>query len=302
MNTLLSSLGCSLSALSLLTALGCNESPVNDLGYTSGDLSEPSDETEAPLPPVAQFAREFAGVWIGEADDPLALASNADDSPPLFRFPSGSARVRLALELPDGELFPTGSITFGDAPPPPPATDPDVGYPIEPDVSLPFPTPDSSVRPAVEGFPYQLSATVIERDISAATFDFGDLIREGYVIDGKLELSYVPAEVFQSWCALQTEATCPAIAPWKYDDAGNCSVGEDDTPMDCLKASQCLSGACQCSGDFCSSSIERSSMLTIRFSDDGLVALGNGVFINERGFQQPLGTLRFRRETAQPAP
>lgn len=41
-----------------------------------------------------------------------------------------------------------------------------------------------------------------------------------------------------------------------------------------------------------------SSNLTIRFSDDGLVGVfNNAVFVNERGFQQPLGTVRFRRET-----
>jgi hypothetical protein len=26
------------------------------------------------------------------------------------------------------------------------------------------------------------------------------------------------------------------------------------------------------------------------------VALGNGAFLNDRGFQQPLGTMRFQRE------
>jgi hypothetical protein len=290
------------TALALvLAALGCSDEPLNDLGYTRGDLSASREEPDPPLPPVAEFARDFAGVWIGAADDPLALASNAAVSPPSFRFPSGSARIRLELAVADGEVFPAGSITFGDAPPPPPATDPDVGYPIEPDISLP-PTSDGSVRPAVEGFPYTLYAVANQRDVAASNIDQIDFFRQGHAIDGKLELSYVPAEVFQSWCALQTEASCPQNEQWSHDDAGNCTVGVDEVPMDCLKATQCLGGACQCFGDFCSSSIDRGSTLTIRFSEDGLVALGDGTFVNERGFQQPLGTIHFRPETVQAEP
>src|SRR5688572_23455330 len=105
----------------VIGASACQESPVNDLGYTSADLTQPDTalpEPEgapappAPLPPVAQFALDFAGVWIGEAEDPLAYAGNADDEPPPFEFPSGSTLIRL--ELTDiGSPYPVGAITFG---------------------------------------------------------------------------------------------------------------------------------------------------------------------------------------------
>lgn len=70
--------------------------------------------------------------------------------------------------------------------------------------------------------------------------------------------------------------------------------------MDCLKLSQCLSNVCSCaeSGP-CAASYERTSSLTLRLSDEGLVGLFSGaVFWNERGAQQPLGTVHFRPASA----
>jgi len=45
-------------------------------------------------------------------------------------------------------------------------------------------------------------------------------------------------------------------------------------------------------------SLDRPSTLLVRFSaEDELVGLFDGaVFVNERGLQQPLGTVHFRRE------
>jgi len=59
-----------------------------------------------------------------------------------------------------------------------------------------------------------------------------------------------------------------------------------------------IAGVCECSDEGCYYSARHSSSLTLRFSDDGLVGLfSNAAFVNERGFQQPLGTVHFRRET-----
>lgn len=298
----LSRLTPALTALGLLAALACSEAPLHDLGYTSNELTDSNQPPPEPeLPPVAEFAREFAGVWIGSAEDPLALQSNADSAPPLYRFPSGSTRIRLELSVGDGELFPSGTITFGDAAPPPLATDPDVGYPIEADTVSADVGADGSVRPPVEGFSYDLTPTIIQRDLAASGIDEFDVFTQGNAIDGKLELSYLPTQVFASWCALQTEASCPINAQLEHYDDGSCFVGEERTPIDCLKASQCLGEVCQCEGDFCTFSIQRLSGITIRFSENGLVGLGDGTFVNERGFQQPLGTLHFEREASAPA-
>jgi hypothetical protein len=287
----------SFTALALLsTALGCNQDPVHDLGNTSQNLATQSDATDAELPPVAQFARDFTGVWIGDAEDPLALAPNADRSPPLFHFPSGSARIRLALAVTEGEHFPSGTLTFGDAPPPPLATDPAVGYPIEPDVSLPPLASAGGIRPPVEGFVYQVFEVGVGSDV--ARLGRGDFFEEGLAIDGKLDLEFTPTEVFTSWCALQTAATCDPSKQIADEPDGSCTFGVEQAPIDCLKASQCAISVCTCSADQpCSFSSEQSARLTIRFSSDGVVGLFNGIFLNERGFEQPLGTVHLHRET-----
>jgi hypothetical protein len=284
------------SLLALAAALGCDQYPLHDLGYTTGDPPGSSTGPGAPLPPVAEFARDFVGVWVGAADDPLALQSNADDAPPLFRFPSGSPRIRLDLSVADDEAFVSGTITFGDAPPPPLATDPDVGYPVEPDVSLPAVSPDYTVHPPVEGFVYTATEIGTNRDIAAVGSE--DFYSKGLAVDGKIELSFDPGEVFNSWCALQTAETCPPNQPSSEDGAGNCTYGDAQIPTDCLKANQCASAVCSCLDGFpCTFAADQSAQLTVRFSDDGLVGLMNGPFLNERGFQQPLGTVHFRRET-----
>jgi hypothetical protein len=280
--------------MALGLAAACNEYPLHDLGYTSGDDSGSNDTPDAPQPPVAELAREFAGSWVGTAEDPLALQSHADVSPPLFNFPSGSPRIRLELSVADGASFPYGTITFGDAPPPPLATDPDVPYAIEAPLSLDYLGEDAGLRPPVEGFAYQLGSFATVRDIAATGIDPADYDEGGPAADGKLDLAFYPAEVFTSWCALQTRESCPPNAGFTIDNEGKCTYG--DVPMDCGKVSQCAAGVCACEeGAPCTASFDRTTNLTVRFSEDGLVGLFSGVFLNQRGFQQPLGTVHFHR-------
>jgi hypothetical protein len=300
----------SVSLLALGAALGaCNESPTHDLGYTAEDLTR---NEEPSLPPVAELSSEFAGTWVGEADDPLALLSGADVSPPAFVFPSGSSRIVLELHTPDrepGEVgYVTGTIRFGQGVLPP-ATDPDLGYPVDPDFRVASAgLGDTSVLPPFEGFAYSVGSGVGLRELAAIGLDVEDeldFLNEGRVVDGMLGLSYLPAEVFGSWCALQTQDSCPSNEQISWDDeTAECFMGIDFTPMDCQKASQCYSGICSCAddGSACGHSLESFSELTLRFSDDGLVGLFSGaVFVNERGFAQPLGTVRFRRAEAADA-
>lgn len=287
--------------LALAFASACNTSPTHDLGYTADELTA----AEPSVPPVAELSTEFAGTWIGEADDPLALLSGADVSPPAYLFPSGSSRIVLELTQRDGEAYVSGTLTFGDGVVPP-ATDPDRGFPIDPDFRLtPNNIGDSSIRPPTEGFAYSTSPGIGPREL--APLDLGaideiEFFEQGRVVDGKLDLSFLPTEVFDSWCALQTAESCPSNVQVTWDDVTNeCTMGDDFTPMDCQKVSLCSSDVCECpaDGSACSASIQRIAELTVRFSDDGLVGLFSGaVFVNERGFQQPLGTVRFRRAEA----
>jgi hypothetical protein len=292
-------------ALAGVFASACNQSPTHDLGYTAEDLTR---SEEPSVPPVAELSTDFAGTWIGEADDPLALLSGADVSPPVFRFASGSSRILLELnENPD---FPyvSGTITFGEGVLLP-ATDPDLGYPVDPGFRITSSViGDDSIRPPFEGFAYSTAPGITSRELGALGLDLQgetDFFNAGRIVDGKLDLPYLPTEVFGGWCALQTADSCPSNQQVSWDDeTGECFSGLEFTPMDCQKVAQCASNSCSCldDGSACSYSVERLSALTIRLSDDGLVGLFSGaVFVNERGFQQPLGTVRFRRAAAADA-
>ncbi len=296
-----------ITALTLVLAFACQESPVNDLGHTTSDLAqEEPNEPEPPaataLPPVAEFATEFAGVWIGEAEDPLALQSNADDEPPAYRFPSGSTLIRL--ELTDiGSPYPVGAITFGIGTPPAPATDPDVGYPtVDPnfDITSPFAT-GRTVTPT-EGFAHRVGGGFKQVDLEAQGLTSQteeQFSLDGRVLDGKLELYYSTTQVFESWCALQTSDTCPENEGWLVDDSGACFFGDEQVPIDCQKLALCSDRVCYCEvlngREYCTATPERDSMLTLRLSDEGLVGVfTDAEFVNARGFLQPVGTVHFR--------
>jgi hypothetical protein len=298
------SLKSSFTALALvLGAMACNETPLHDVGDTSRDLS---DSNEAPLPPVAEFANDFAGVWIGEALDPLALASNADDSPPSFRFPSGSTRIRL--ELRGGAVYPQGELTFGDAVPPPPATNPDIGYPVaDPDFDInAYGAIYGRLNTPIEGFPHPVlggAASPTDINVLGLTSEAAreEFFAEGRIADGRLDLAYATTAVFNSWCELQTSATCPQNEGFLVDNDGACFFGDQQTPIDCQKLALCSSNVCFCETspelDYCTGQVENGSVLSVRLSDDGLVGLfSNAIFLNERGFQQPIGTVKFHRE------
>jgi hypothetical protein len=290
------------AAAVLFCAAGCERYPLHDLGYTNGELSGSNEPPGEPLPPVAEFGTDFAGVWIGEAEDPFALQSNADDAPPSYRFPSGSKRIRLEL-IPSGSgLFSTATLTFGEGVPPEPATDPDVGYPVDPEFDINAEgSVDRSILPPVEGFVYSLGAANFQaqRDLDVAgitAFEVEEFVNQGRVLDGMLGLSYTPTELFGSWCALQSVETCRVNQGFSVDNDGNCFHGDDPFPTDCQKMAQCEVGVCYCDTETCTYSGGFSSLM-LRLSDEGLVGLfENAVFVNERGFQQPLGSVHFRRE------
>ena len=105
------------SPRTLLVATGlllaaCDEYPLHDLGYTGTEPSSSVPSEPDPGPPVAALQSEFAGVWVGEAEDPFALRSDAERDPPIYRLPSGSSHIWLRISVED--QITTGTLTFGD--------------------------------------------------------------------------------------------------------------------------------------------------------------------------------------------
>jgi hypothetical protein len=123
----------------------------------------------------------LTGQWVGHIDS--------------YHFPSGSDLVHIFIEGADATSL-CGSITFGVGPLPPPATDPDVGYP--PGASL----DRNSIAwyAPYEGFNYRLAdATVIGNDMRFTI--------RGY-------------EVWKSWCVLQTSYPSEGDAAYRCRQQG----------------------------------------------------------------------------------
>jgi hypothetical protein len=101
-----------------------------------------------------------------------------------WSLPSGSDRVRIVFDSAPATGPRTGIVVFGEAAGPPPATDPNVGYPVG--ARLDFGTP------IVEGFEYH--------------FD------DGIVEPSRIRLAAHLGELYSTWCALQY--------PVPYDETG----------------------------------------------------------------------------------
>jgi hypothetical protein len=94
-----------------------------------------------------------------------------------YQFPSGSDAIKLSFASdPNGVVV--GQVTLGSGTPPPPATDPNVGYPGEKDMYARLP---------LEGFPYTMY--------------------KGTIAPNRLRFTVQLYEPWTGWCALQTPAT-----------------------------------------------------------------------------------------------
>jgi hypothetical protein len=175
----------------------------------------------------------FTGKWTGYIES--------------YVLPSGSTTLSMDfVQQPDGTV--TGTVTFGDAPAPPPATDPNAGYPPN-SGSMPL-TPAS-----IEGFPY--SATHVSFD--------GPRVR----------LGISTLELWKGWCGLQTSADLMiqssdghvtyGCEPRGYGtdlSSGLCYTnrspdGGTSQPVDCGKAALCSYQTCDCTATSCT--IDRST-------------------------------------------
>ena len=202
------------------------DSGVADLGAgTSSDDAADAGEFK-PLVPGPT-------TWTGHVDD----SDNPD-----FEFPSGSNAIRLTLAVDDyGQV--AGMVWLGNGQPPPPATDPDVGYPPEP-----------WVRSNQYG---QLSNYWAE--------GFGYSMTNGTFSPDRLQFSIDNEELWSGWCALQpttwandggsflpnwdsTSTTLANGQPYCYQTN---PANKQVVVRDCGKLDLWNSGVCTCSTTSC---------------------------------------------------
>jgi hypothetical protein len=170
-----------------------------------------TDSTVDLAGPSGAALKDYASAWDGHAEAYSFDTANG-----------GTDRVRITVNG-DG----TGTLHVGNAPLYPPATNFDVGYPVGAKRS-----PD-----LFAGVAYPLHSARVEQDRLRFTIDNTD--------------------PFGEWCAHQTPygAGSPPDSyycipiPLMHPTDDTCQTGQQ-TPVDCLKASECLS-VCTCSATGC---------------------------------------------------
>jgi hypothetical protein len=144
-------------------------------------LDPPQDKLQVAR--QAKFLSEFVGTWIGHAQDALGRV-NPDGTLPTYAFPSGSTRILLEVSNPDQVV---AQLTFGAGEPPPPASDANLGSPLDsPDLS--GCGADFSALPPADGFVYSAEPVASALDLERSADD--DVAGEPLALDGKLVLAF----------------------------------------------------------------------------------------------------------------
>jgi len=162
------------SGCALLTACACS-SPHRNLGQIGdGGADMPSDmqttdecpdtPREAKLQAVrrATFLSDFAGTWIGQAEDALGHV-NRHGAQPIYSFPSGSTRIMLEVSSSDPIM---AKLTFGERE---------------------HPSQASELLPA-EGFAYSAAPVASALDVERSGQE--EAPGEPLALDGKLVLAF----------------------------------------------------------------------------------------------------------------
>jgi hypothetical protein len=154
-------------------------------------------------------------------------------------FASGSDFIRVAVTSATSAQA-CGKMTLGEGTPPPPPTDPDVGYPPgystkDPNLNMVFFTIDRA-----EGFPLSIMAGTAD----APRFTFG--------VDWR--------EFWQSWCALQPPFElqqsagfgCLGATGGVWSDMGcDAQIGDRYFPVECGRFQLCGMPMCTCTMTSC---------------------------------------------------
>lgn len=199
-------------------------------GTASGGNTAVASSGGASVSPVdAGQSSQITEVWVGQIAHPITFSE-------YFRSVTKPQHVVMVLA---GSI---GSIVFGEDPPPPKATDPDVFYPpLKPED---YPDWQSIDGFPLNGFPYTLLDLRVE--------------------DGRLTASISMDELWLDWCALQ-----PKTYEWPYDGGGYlCSPSSADvddhagvTIESLAKADLCNFGwpennICRCDQSACRANME----------------------------------------------
>ncbi|HEY3498101.1 MAG TPA: hypothetical protein VGK73_25555 [Polyangiaceae bacterium] len=199
---------------------------------------------------------DYAAHWVGYVQ--------------AYDFESGSDQVELTLDATG-----TGTIVLGSGTPPPPATNPDIGYP--------------------EGHPLTIATSSWNDFVPWEGYEYP--VHDTQVVDRRVQFEFHLTELFEGWCALQTpypttvggEFACLPNGGISAMGEGNCFLrpngSNERVPVDCGKLALCASQGfrvCTCDAETCRAAGHAGPLGTLdgRLEADGneltgTVTLGN---------------------------
>jgi hypothetical protein len=187
---------------------GTEDGGVPGVGPSDAHASDDQDS-----PPTA--LRKGPTVWVGQSNSTVTFPAGYDGGnvvPENNNPATGPEKVVLILDAENNPVI--GTITFGDVAPPPAATDPNQPYP---------PSPTMRRNPNGQTFPIG-AETWAQSPFPGFSYSLVSSMLSGNL----LNLAFVPAQLWQGWCAIQSSSTQDA------------SVASNDSYRPC----DCDAGAC----------------------------------------------------------
>ena len=198
------------------------------LTFASACGGDPVDIGDDQTAKTGETMSDFAAKWVGYAQ--------------AHTFWQGSDAIRITLDE-NGE----GTLEVGEAPPLPPATNPDVGYPEGEEGS-----PTHANVLLRSGFSYSVEGATVE--------------------DRRLRLGINLYELYDGWCEMQTAYLDEASSTYHClpnssggADDGQCFLDDPETGepiyVDCVKIGMCMGGdVCSCTAEGCNARFETRSV------------------------------------------
>lgn len=241
--------------VSSLALVGCN------LDHNLGALDEPqldASATDDGKAPDTTPASTPDTTGPSEITDPQSPAQSWTGYIENFKFASGSDAIKLVLTTnTTGQV--AGTVTLGNGIAPPPATDPNVGYP-----------PGMTT-----------TTTMPNGDLEGSTY----AIKSGTLESNRLRFTIDPIELWTGWCALQPAPTdgsdmCVPTVWYSFESDVTRTIcvlhptEGTSVPVDCVKWNLCfMRRICKCSPAGCVVNYEGSGYKT---SFDVFLSNGTG--------------------------
>jgi hypothetical protein len=165
------------------------------------------EDQDSPAPDLTQGPT----VWVGQIDMTVTWPYDYDGGTVLIGnglspAVTGPEKVVLILDAATNPLV--GTITFGDVGPPAPPKDPSQAYPLTlelPDGQTLTGSLGNLFQSPFPGFSYPLVSSTLSGNL--------------------LQLAFVPAQVWQAWCAIQDSSMPDALAMYPcICDGGSCTA------------------------------------------------------------------------------